>query len=106
MNEVKSFSFDNNDFVFHYACPYFEDEHKPLFSTILEGYNGKWSVFDEKTDKTFTNLPEGKYVFKVKAKNIYDQISTVAEYKFKVSPPWYRTAWAYLLYFIGFLNKK
>ncbi len=102
-NEIRTFSYADNDFVFHYACPYFEDEHRPLFSTILEGYDKKWSDFDAKTDKTFTNLPEGDYTFKVKAKNIYDQISTISEYEFKVSPPWYRTAWAFILYFLAFL---
>ncbi|MFK8038182.1 MAG: SpoIIE family protein phosphatase [Crocinitomicaceae bacterium] len=102
-NEVFKFEYAQNDFVFHYACPYFEDEHKPLFSTILVGDDKAWTVYDSKTERTFTNLPEGKYTFKVKAKNIYDQISTISEYSFVISPPWYRTTWAYILYVICFI---
>ncbi|MFK8044335.1 MAG: SpoIIE family protein phosphatase [Crocinitomicaceae bacterium] len=101
--EIQKFSFADNDFVFSFACPYFEDEHKPLYSTFLEGYGEDWSGFSGKTDRTFTNLSEGSYVFKVKAKNIYDQISTVAEFSFKIHPPWYRTAGAYIGYVVIFI---
>lgn len=99
---VNSFPFANNDFVFHFACPYFEDEHKPDFSTMLEGHDNDWSGYSKATERTFTNLGEGTYTFKVKAKNIYDQLSTIAEYKFTIQPPWYRTVWAYALYVLAF----
>lgn len=102
-NKVFKFSYAQNDFVFHYACPYFEDEHKPLFSTILVGDDKTWKSYDSKTERTFTNLHEGSYTFKVKAKNIYDQISTISEYSFIISPPWYRTTWAYILYVVCFI---
>ena len=98
--DEKNFSYSNNDFVFHFACPYFEDEHKPEFSTILEGFDSRWTPYSVNSDRTFTNLTEGKYTFKVKARNIYDQISTVAEFTFVIKPPWYRTAWAYVLYVV------
>ncbi|HEU5052770.1 MAG TPA: GAF domain-containing protein, partial [Hanamia sp.] len=50
-----------------------------------------------------TNLPPGKYVFHVRAKNIYDKISNEATYAFTVLPPWYSTWWAYLLYALVFV---
>jgi serine phosphatase RsbU (regulator of sigma subunit) len=102
-DQKRVFSFDNNNFVFHYSCPYFEDEHTPRFSTILVGYDTTWSKYESKTDRTFTNLAEGEYTFKVRAKNIYDQISDVAEFTFTIQPPWYRTGWAYLLYTIAMI---
>jgi DNA-binding CsgD family transcriptional regulator len=48
--------------------------------------------------KEYTNLHEGDYVFKVKAKNIYNRESLEAVYKFSVLPPWYRTYWSYAIY--------
>jgi len=44
------------------------------------------------------NLYEGKYMFKVKAKNIFGTESTISTYEFRIHPPWYRTALAYILY--------
>ena len=100
--EKIEFNFENNNFVFSFSCPYFEDEHKPLYSTLLEGYDEHWSAYEAKSDRTITNLKEGNYKFKVRAKNIYDQISSEATYSFTVRPPWYRTAWAYFLYVLLF----
>ncbi|MFD1552440.1 hypothetical protein DNU06_10585 [Putridiphycobacter roseus] len=100
--DMLRFDYENNDFLFSYSCPYFEDEHKPKYSTFLEGYDENWSEYEAKSDRTITNLKEGDYTFKVRAKNIYDQLSSVASYTFSVRPPWYRTAWAYFLYVILF----
>ena len=55
-------------------------------------------------DKAYTNLREGNYTFHVRSKNIYGQISESNSYSFKVSPPWYRSALAYLIYFILILE--
>lgn len=90
--------FMNNNIQFTFAAPYFEDDHQPLFSYILEGHNQEWSSWSDKTEANFTNLAEGKYTFKVMAKNIYGVVSAEAAYTFKILPPWYRTTLAYCSY--------
>jgi serine phosphatase RsbU (regulator of sigma subunit) len=64
----------------------------------LDGYDKKWSEWTTETKKEYTNLPEKEYVFRVKAKNVYNHQSIEATYAFSVLPPWYRTIWAFLLF--------
>ncbi|MBI3134987.1 MAG: SpoIIE family protein phosphatase [Bacteroidetes bacterium] len=104
-SEAKHFelSYQFNDVYFRFSAPYFEDEHSPEFSFILEGHDDEWSEWSTKNDANFTNLHEGEYTFKVKARNIYGHISEEASFKFTVLPPWYRTTWAYVLYVVAFI---
>ena len=95
--------YDLNDVYFRFSAPYFEDEHLPEFSYVLEGHDDDWSAWSINNDANFTNLHEGDYVFKVKARNIYGHFSEVAEFRFTIMPPWYRTAWAYAMYVVLFI---
>lgn len=92
-----------NDVYFRFSAPYFEDEHSPEYSFILEGHDEEWSAWSIKNDANFTNLHEGDYTFRVKARNIYGHISEEASFRFSVLPPWYRTTWAYILYVVAFI---
>ncbi len=92
-----------NDVYFRFSAPYFEDEHTPEFSFILEGHDEEWSEWGTKNDANFTNLHEGDYTFRVKARNIYGHISEEAAFSFTILPPWYRTTWAYILYVVVFI---
>ncbi len=89
-----------NSLKFEYAAPFFDHEERTLYSYKLDGFDNRWSDWGRQTEKEYTNLNEGEYVFKVRAKNMYDKVSDVAVYKFTVIPPFYRTWWAYLIYSI------
>lgn len=103
-SELKnSFQYSENCFTFFFASPYYESDEKPLFSYILEGYDKSWSQWSSETKKEYTNLHEGNYVFKVKAKNIFGKESAICTYAFEIEPPWYRTYWAFVSYVISFL---
>ena len=96
----------NNSVSFHFAAPQYENESGNRFSYYLEGYDDGWSGWNHEMKKEYTNLPEGNYTFKVRAKNIYDVISQDAAYSFTILPPWYRTTYAYAVYFfvaLGFM---
>ncbi|RLD57566.1 MAG: hypothetical protein DRJ01_13725, partial [Bacteroidetes bacterium] len=95
--------FKNNVIRFQYATPFFDKEEKIVYSTLLDGYQKEWSKWNSKTERVFTNLDEGDYCFKVKAKNIYGIESEIAAYKFTIVPPWYRTILAYIFYVIAFV---
>lgn len=96
-------SYKNNSIRFYYSSPYFPMENLK-YSYKLEGFEEDWSNWDNKTYKDYTNLDEGKYVFKIKAQNIYGVDSEIAEYEFSILPPWYRTFWALLLYILAALG--
>ncbi len=84
---------------FLFAANYYLSD-KISFSYILQGYDKKWSEWTQHNFKEYSNLPPGKYIFKLKAKNIFDTSSSVAVYAFEILPPWYQTFWAFFLYFI------
>jgi len=89
-----------NDLTFQYASPYFIEEKLTEYAYQLVGYNKSWSKWNMETKAVFTNLSEGEYIFKAKAKNIYGYESSIAEYKFIIAPPWYRTIIAYVIYIV------
>lgn len=89
-----------NSLTFEFSAAFYEDNGKTRYSYMIEGFEDEWSILTFETKAIYTNIPEGKYTFKVKATNIYGDESTVAEFKFVISPPWYRTIAAYITYFV------
>ncbi len=87
-----------NTIIFEWSAPFFEDENAIEYSFMLQGMDNNWSKWTKETKYVFTNLNEGDYVFKVKARNKYGVESSVASYSFSILPPWYRTIWAYIAY--------
>ncbi len=98
--EKPEIDYKNNSLIFKYAAPFFDVENQTLYSYMLEGFDLGWSEFTGEKRKEYTNLSEGEYTFKVRAKNIYGQISTTATYHFIILPPWFRTNWAFAIYAI------
>ncbi len=94
------FPFNKNAFRFQYTAPFYEDQNNLQFSYILVNYDETWSEWSENSFKDFTNLPEGKYVFKLKARNIYGVESSVSSFGFRIMPPWYRSSAAYYIYLV------
>jgi hypothetical protein len=88
-----------NSLRFLFAATYFEDIEVTHYSYFLEGFDKNWSEWTSKTDREYTNLPARKYVFRVKARNIYGVESNADNYSFEINPPFTRTWWAYLIYF-------
>jgi serine phosphatase RsbU (regulator of sigma subunit) len=86
---------------FVYAAPFYDNESSTMFQYYMEGLDTAWSDWTTNHIKEYSSLPNGKYTFRVKARNIFDNESTIAEFKFRILPPWYRTWWAYILYIIA-----
>jgi serine phosphatase RsbU (regulator of sigma subunit)/ligand-binding sensor domain-containing protein len=89
-----------NNLTFEFSAPYFPKENTIQYAYNLEGLNDYWSEWSAITTKEFSNLQEGRYVFHIKAKNVYGVESEISSYGFTILPPWYRTMWAYFVYFI------
>jgi ligand-binding sensor domain-containing protein/DNA-binding CsgD family transcriptional regulator len=70
------------------------------YSFRLRGFDDQWSAWAKRTEKEYTNLPDGKYSFEVKVRNNLGNESAAAVYTFEVRPPWYQSRWAYLLYIL------
>lgn len=96
--EVTRLPYQQNALMFEFAAPFFEKPGSLQFQFLLEGFDRQWSEWDTITSKEYTNIPEGTYHFKVRAKNVYEVVSEEADYSFTILPPWYRTSWAYVLW--------
>jgi ligand-binding sensor domain-containing protein len=92
--------FSKNNLMFEVAYPVFGNESKTTFSYWLEGQDKTWSAFIPDFKKEYTNLKEGNYKFHVRAKDASGEVSEDGSVEFKISPPWYRTFWAYGLYLL------
>ena len=87
-----------NALRFEYSAPSFAAESENRFQTLLEGYEADWSEWTRETQKEYTNLFEGEYRFRVRARDLHGQVSREAVYGFEILPPWYRAWWAYAGY--------
>ncbi len=101
VSENLVFDYSHNDLTFYYSLPTFLVTQKTEYSYLLEGgKRQQWSQWTTANYKDFSNLHEGKYVLKIKARNIYGQETKVEEIRFEILPPFYRTIYAYVFYVI------
>lgn len=87
-------------FRFDCAAPNFEEPNQLTFRFRLLGQSNKWSEWTERHVKEFTNLSAGNYTFEVQAKNVRDEVSLPARFRFTILPPWYATSLAKAIYAI------
>lgn len=79
-----------------------------LFAYKLEGFDEDWVSSAQAISQrgaTYSNLPPGKYIFKVKACNNNGRWSlTPTEFFVHITPMWYQTWWAETLFFLLILG--
>jgi ligand-binding sensor domain-containing protein len=99
-NGLLHFEHDDNSFHFEFSSPVYGLSNNISYSYQLKGYDQEWSTPSHKTEKDYTNLPEGKYSFEVKALDNFGNESPGASYSFVIDHPWYNTPWAYAVYIL------
>ncbi len=99
-NSTLEISYSLNNLRFIFSAADYRSAGQIRFSYMLSGYDKQWSEWSAKSEKEYTNLPEGKYLFHVKAQNIDGSESSTATYEFIILPPWYRSICAYFVYII------
>ncbi|WP_299556318.1 two-component regulator propeller domain-containing protein [Seonamhaeicola sp.] len=73
------------------------------YSVKMEGFETNWRKIGNLRSATYTNLSAGDYVFKVKASDSHINNSNnenIASIRLEVLPPYWKTWWAYVCYFI------
>ena len=94
----ESIKYASNSLHFECSAIIYGQQYTIGYSYYLKGFDREWSDWSQKTEKDYTNLPPGKYVFQVKSRTNLDNESPVASFSFTILPPWYRSWWAYTLY--------
>jgi hypothetical protein len=91
-----------NSFHIEYSSPVYGCHYNIEYSYRLGGYEGEWSDWSTKTEKDYTNLPDGNYTFQLKARNNLFEESEIVAYSFVIRPSWYKSIWAKVGYFFIF----
>ncbi|MBD0832585.1 two-component regulator propeller domain-containing protein [Aestuariibaculum sediminum] len=103
---VKSLNleYNQNDIQFDFVALGFSKANKHEYAYKLNGFDDKWRYVGNNSKATYTNLDHGAYQFEVKAANS-DGIWTdkPAVLKVVISPPLWKTWWAYTLYIVLFI---
>jgi DNA-binding CsgD family transcriptional regulator len=97
------FPYKKNAFRFMYSSPIFDNPGNIEYSYKLVGFTESWSSWSSSVTSEYTNLPEGDFIFMVKARNQLGVESLSDQLEFSVLPPWYKTFFAYLIYCFLFL---
>jgi ligand-binding sensor domain-containing protein len=90
-------SYDKNNISFDFIAIDYNNPHTLKYTWKLDGYDEKWSALTENNFASYTNLPSGDYILKVKALNQNGVYSNELIYTFKITPPFYKTWWFVLL---------
>ena len=80
----------------------FDNARSSRYRFRLGHYDPEWVETDASGERTFSQLPPGRYTLEVKAKTADNVWSAVHVLAFTVTPPWWRTPWA-LAGFVGML---
>jgi len=90
--------YKHNALTFEYNAIETDRNYLVNYQYMLSGSDTEWSNITKKKEATHTNLTEGNYTFLLKAQSPYGVWSNPIAFNFTISPPWYRTWWAYLSY--------
>lgn len=91
----------DNMISFEFAALDYVMPEKNQYAYKLEGFDRDWIYSSNVRTATYTNLDPGKYTFRVKGSNndgIWNEEGT--SLLLIITPPWWKTTWAYLGYII------
>ncbi len=105
MSDSLKLNYDQNFFRFEFTTLNFHNKQKCMYAFKLENFNTDYTLIKKEGEATYTNVPPGDYIFKVKCTN-EDGIwnPDTREIKLTIYPPFWKTTWAYISYvFITFM---
>ncbi|MCL4704711.1 response regulator [bacterium] len=101
VTEKRRFDLTHEDhtLTFEFAALNYRAPHKNQYAYKLEGFHDDWIHLGNKHEVTLTNLDPGEYTLRVKGSNndgVWNEEG--AALVINISPPWWRTGWAYTVY--------
>ena len=98
--EKISLSYKERVFSFEFVALHFASPEKNQYAYKMEGFDEDWIYSGSRRFATYTNLPAGRYIFRVKGSNndgIWNEEGASIVVITITPPPW-KTWWAYFLY--------
>jgi signal transduction histidine kinase len=96
-------AYDQNNISIDFMALHYSNPAKNKCAYKLENYDNAWREVGNQHVASYQMLPPGEYVFRVKAANnngVWNEQG--ASLKIIISPPWWKTKWAYVLYLLIF----
>ena len=93
--------YEHKDITFEFAALHYSAPEKNTYAYMIENYNDEWVELGTRNFVTYSKLPPGKYILKVKAANCdglwcNEPISIILI----VKPPFWKTIWFYSIIII------
>lgn len=96
-------SYSDNTFSFEFSTLDFINPQRISYQYMIEGLNSDWMSTTPGINRvTYNNLDPGNYTFKVRAYD-NDNYSPIKTIRIVITPPWYKTIWAYWIYVAIFM---
>ncbi len=98
-------NYRQNDFALRFASMHYANSINNIFKYRLIGFDNDWKTTKPgENEAKYTNLPYGTYTFEVWGTNNdqlwFDECATLLV---KITPPWWQSSFAYIIYVVLFL---
>ncbi len=91
------FPYNKNHITFEFTGIFFRNPQKVIYRYMLEGFDQAYSPQSNNYVATYSNLPPGKYTFKVIASSDETNWTNASSIQFTISPPFWLRKWFILL---------
>jgi signal transduction histidine kinase/ligand-binding sensor domain-containing protein/ActR/RegA family two-component response regulator len=100
ISQTEQITLSNRDYVvsFSFSALHYASPEKNQYAYIMEGFDSDWNEVGNWHHATYTNLPPGHYVFRVRGSNsdgVWNEAGTAVAVT--VEPPFWRRAWVLVL---------
>lgn len=103
INKDDKLRYGNYRIEFNLADRRYQKPPYPYYRFKLTNIQEDWSEWSRNNTIEMENLRERKYNFMAQSVSTYGQLSKPVEFSFVITPPWYRTWYAYTVYLLTFL---
>ena len=88
-------------FTLEFAALNYNNQNRVSYKYILEGYEKEWHYNGKNRIASYTNVPPGKYLFRVQTLDEANPgLESFRELTVVILPPWWASWWAYVIYMI------
>lgn len=95
--EGLTLQYSQRDFSIYFTSIDYRNSQRNV-TYILENYDPDWLKGNSEATATYFKVPQGKYVFRMKAVNNSSGMQSEKSLGIVVLPPWWATWWSYSLY--------
>lgn len=97
MPEGACLAYSDNHLTFDFIGINFRSPKNVSYQFMLQGFDAEWQPETDLNKATYSNIPPGEYVFRVRAGNEDNVWSNPIEFPFMIETPFWRSTWFYLV---------